>query len=291
MKNKKFPINPFIDVDAKVFHSRNKKHVTEDFVAENFKLINWDIFRPFNDTGIDLIISKKVCSKDITHTQYDDLNLHECKKCKNETRIIHRFIQIKTRELVKDILGYTLKSKDFRTDPRHIFLFYSDHSTDFLSLPVIDYLKFFENTNISHFGTPTFNQGNGKMNSLKFNKTNNTWNYAGYSWENYRNIKGINNFMHRDFDENLNVYSKKISQIKKKLFYDFKIGKTFNFNENQKEEIINFINLNIINSNKENFQKLFKIYIKKIKKLDSKIKDSANSYLKEYKEIYERTKN
>ena len=291
MNANKFPINPFIDVDPKVFHSRNKKHVTEDFVAENFKSINWDIFRPFNDTGIDLIISKKVCSKDITHTQYDDLNSNECKKCKNETKIIHRFIQIKTRELVKDILGYTLKSKDFRTDPRHIFLFYSDHTRDFLSLPVVDYLKFFEDTNISHFGTPTFNQGNGKMNSLKFNKTDNTWNYGGHSWENYRNINGINNFIHRDFDENLILYSKKISQIKKKLFYDFKIGRTFNFNENQKEEIINFINFNIINSNKENFQKLFKIYIQKINKLDSRIKDSANSYLKEYQEIYERTKN
>ena len=291
MSSTKIPINPFIDVDPKVFHSRNKKHVTEDFVAENFKSINWDIFRPFNDTGIDLIISKKVCSKDITHTKYDDLNSSECKKCKNETKIIHRFIQIKTRELVKDILGYTLKSKDFRTDPRHIFLFYSDHTADFLSLPVIDYLKFFENTNISHFGTPTFNQGNGKMNSLKFNKTDNTWNYASHSWENYRNVNGINNFMHRDFDEKLILYSKKISQIKKKLFYDFKIGRTFNFNENKKEEIINFINSNIINSNKENFQKLFKIYIQKINKLDSRIKDSANSYLKEYKEIYERTKN
>ena len=39
MNANKFPINPFIDVDPKVFHSRNKKHVTEDFVAENFKSI------------------------------------------------------------------------------------------------------------------------------------------------------------------------------------------------------------------------------------------------------------
>ena len=108
MINAKFPINPFIDVDPKVFHSRNKKHVTEDFVAENFKSINWNIFRPFNDTGIDLIISKMVCSKDVTHTQYNDLNLNECEKCRSETKIIYRFIQIKTRELVKNILGYTL---------------------------------------------------------------------------------------------------------------------------------------------------------------------------------------
>ena len=292
MNNIKFPINPFIDVDPKVFHSRNKKHVTEDFVAENFKSINWNIFRPFNDTGIDLIISKMVCSKDASHTQYDDPNLNECEKCKNETKIIHRFIQIKTRELKKNILGYTLKSKDFRTDPRHVFLFYSDHTRDFLSISVIDYLKFFEKNNkISHFGTPTFNQENGKINSLKFNPNSNTWSYGKYSWEQFRNIKGINNFTYRDFDVNLLSYSKQISQIKKKLFYDFKLGKTFNFNENQKNEIINFINLNIINSNKENFQKLFQNYIQKINKLDSKIRDSANSYLKEYQAIYERTKN
>ena len=291
MSNAKFPINPFIDVDPKVFHSRNKKHVTEDFVAENFKSINWNIFRPFNDTGIDLIISKKVCSKDITHTKFNDPILNECPKCKNETKIIHRFIQIKTRELVKNILGYTLKSKDFRTDPRHIFLFYSDHTTDFISLSVIDYLKFFENTNISHFGTPTFNQGNGKMNSLKFDVTNNTWSYSGHSWEQFRNINGINNFTHRDFDENLIPYSKKITQIKKKLFYDFKMGRTFHFNENQKEEIVNFIKLNLVNANKENFKKLFKNYIQKMNNLDGRIRDSANSYLKEYLAIYERTKN
>jgi len=291
VNNNKFPINPFIDVDPKVFHSRNKKNVTEDFVAENFKLINWKIFRPFNDTGIDLIISKKVCSKDINHTKYDDLNLDICKKCKNETKIIHRFIQIKTRELVNNVLGYTLKSKDFRTDPRHIFLFYSDHTKDFLSLPVLDYLKFFQQTKISHFGTPTFNQGNGKMNSLKFNVSENVWNYSGHSWENYRNINGLNNFMYRDFDENLFSYTKEISLIKRTLFYDFKLGKTFKYSENQKEEIINFINLNIIKAKKESFQKLFQKYIQKINKLDNKVRESANSYLKEYQKIYERTKN
>ena len=65
MNNGKFPINPFIDVDPRAFHSRNKKHVTEDFVSENFRNIGWDISRPFNDTGIDLIISKFVCKKNI----------------------------------------------------------------------------------------------------------------------------------------------------------------------------------------------------------------------------------
>lgn len=291
MNANKFPINPFIDVDPKLFHSRNKKHVTEDFVTENFRLINWNIYRPFNDTGIDLIISKKICSKIPEHIKYDDLNENSCKKCGADTKTIYRFIQIKTRELVDDILGYTLKSKDFRTDPRHIFLFYSDHTRDFLSLSVIDYLNFFAETGISHFGTPTFNQGNGKMNSLKYNSTEDKWSYGGNSWEKFRNLKGLNNFLYRDFDENVNIYSRKICKIKKKLFYNFKIGRTFNFNDKEKKEILDFINSNIFNKNDKEFKKLFNNYVEKMRSLNPRVRESANSYLKEYEKIYERTKN
>ncbi len=112
MNNGKFPINPFIDVDPRAFHSRNKKHVTEDFVSENFRNIGWDISRPFNDTGIDLIISKFVCKKNYSHTKFNEQNDNtKCKICGSNTTKIYRFIQVKTREVKGKIFGYTLVQK------------------------------------------------------------------------------------------------------------------------------------------------------------------------------------
>ena len=291
MNTNKFPKNPFVDVSPKSFHSRNKKHVTEDFVSENFKMINWDVYRPFNDTGIDLIISKKICSKEYKHTKFDEPNVNTCKKCNSKTLRIYRFIQVKTRELIDNVLGYTLKSKDFRTDPRHIFLFYSDHTEDFISISVFDYLNFFKDSNISHFGTPTFNQGNEEVNSRKYDFKNDKWFYGTQSWEQFRNESGVNYFLNRDFDTKLEIYSNKIDILKKKLFYDFKMGRTFKFNEKQKEEIRKFIEVNIIQKKNKDFMRLTDNYINKMKSLNQNVRESANSYLREYGNLYERTKN
>ncbi len=58
-----FPKKIFEDIKGTDFQKHNKKHVTEDFVTENFKACFWNVYRPFNDTGIDLIATKNVCLK------------------------------------------------------------------------------------------------------------------------------------------------------------------------------------------------------------------------------------
>jgi len=291
MNNGKFPINPFIDVNPRAFHSRNKKHVTEDFVSENFRNIGWDISRPFNDTGIDLIISKFVCKKNYSHTKFDEQNDNtKCKICGSNTIKIYRFIQVKTREVKGKIFGYTLGPKDFRTDPRHIFLFYSDHTQDFLSISVLDYLTFFKKHNIDRFKALTFNQGNGKVNSLKYTEDD-KWFYQGYSWEEYRNKKGVEKFQNRDFDISLSKYQKIILSLKKELFYEFSIGRTFSFNISDVEKIQNEIKNNYLNKNSEHFKKLIDNYVKKLKRLPQNVIESSKKYLVEYKDLYDRFRN
>jgi|TARA_Y100000389_G_C17453034_1_gene516127 predicted Zn-ribbon and HTH transcriptional regulator len=292
MSSNQFPINPFIDVDPKSFHSRNKKHVSEDFVSENFKNINWEVSKPFNDTGIDLIISRFVCSKDPSHTKFNEKNINSnCEVCKSNSIKIYRFIQVKTREIKNNIFGYTLSPKDFRTDPRHIFLFYSDHTEDFLSISIFDYLNFFKDNNIDRFKGFSFNQGNGKVNSLKYNETDKNWNYLGHSWEKYTNQKGIINFQNRDFDIHLNDYQKKIVSLKKELFYGFSTGRTFNFDESDKLIIQKEIDNNYIKKNSSHFKNLINNYISKMKKQPQTVIDSAKKYLIEYKDLYDRFRN
>ena len=124
-----FPINPFEDIKPADFNKLKKKHVTEDFVEENFKRLNWETLNPFNDTGIDRIIIKTVCPNG--HTKIDEnIKNKTCNVCGSHGIEILRFVQVKTRELKKDIFGFTLKSKDIRIDPRHVYLLYSDNTTD-----------------------------------------------------------------------------------------------------------------------------------------------------------------
>ena len=58
MIDKKFPINPFPNVDQLKFSKLNKKKVTEDFVHINLEKQGWEVYEAFQDIGIDRIISK-----------------------------------------------------------------------------------------------------------------------------------------------------------------------------------------------------------------------------------------
>lgn len=123
---------------------------------------------------------KRVCPNG--HTSWDENEL-TCSKCGIRCIEITRFIQIKTREVngnkeEERSFGYTLTSKDFRTDPHHVFLLFSDFTLDFIILPMYDYLKFFYDNKVAgstHFSTPSFRKKkkNNKMNQLKVTEDGN----------------------------------------------------------------------------------------------------------------------
>lgn len=231
-----FPINVFEDVNPDEFSKHNKKHVTEDYVTENLKLVGWRVYRPFNDTGIDLIATKLVCPKG--HTLWNNTDTSKvCNKCGDKKIEIKRFIQVKTREVKgsegsKELsFGYTLKSKDFRTDPRHVFLLYSDYTNDFIIIPMYEYMKIFSSITAmgkSHFSTPSFRQGNNKLNSLKKNLNDNKW-YWSYrggkkSFDNFVNDTGMELISSPDYENNFNDYVNKIQELKFQLYYNYSRG-------------------------------------------------------------------
>jgi ribosomal protein L40E len=250
----KFPINVFEDIKGDSFLKHNKKHVTEDFVTENMKEMGWNVYRPFNDTGIDLIATKNICSK-----CYNDIFLKvegdNCQKCGSKFIEVKRFIQVKAREIKGEdnrIFGYTLKSKDFRTDPRHVFLLYSDYSKDFLFINTYEYLKIFKghsDIGQSHFSTPSFRKGNNKLNSLRRDSENN-WTWGGISFNTFLNENGLIAISNPDYDLNLDKYVCEIAKLKSDLFYNFKKGRDKNLSNisSSKEVLINYI----INSTVEN---------------------------------------
>lgn len=212
MKNYDFPVNVFPDVERNAFSKYTKKNVTEDYIYENLKLQGWTCYKPFVDTGIDIIATKE--------------NLNGEK--------IYRYIQIKTRELSKNtFFGYTLKPKDFRVDPRHFFLFFCDTVNDIILIGMYDYMKlFFDNKEmgINHFANPTFRNNNNKLNSLKYSEGKWSWSYKTSQgrktiyFDKWLNKNGLEKMEDTEIDTNQNELSKEISKMKYEMFY--KINKT-----------------------------------------------------------------
>ena len=235
-ENSKFPRNPFEDITPSDFNKLNKKYVTEDFVEENLKDLNWDVFKPFNDTGVDRIITKVVCIKG--HTKIDqNLRNNQCSACKSYGIEIIRFIQIKTRQLnKKNIFGFTLKSKDIRIDPRHVYLLYSDNAgysdnefyQDFIIISVKSYLSFFDINSINPFSSTSFRKGNNKLNSLKYHQFEDIWKWNCHSWEEFRNLKGLEKIQSPDIDINLKKEIIETRKIANKLERRFSKGRRYN---------------------------------------------------------------
>ena len=291
-----FPKQIFEDIKGSDFEKHNKKQVTEDFVAQNFYECGWNIYRPLNDTGIDIITTKKVCQDN--HTKFDEKTFNEthCKKCGKKLIEIHRFIQVKTRKLIdtkskknKDkFFGFTLKSKDFRNDPRHIFLLYSDATNEFIIIPMYEYLDFFyTNKEIgkTHFGTPSFRKGNNKMNTL-IKDENGDWQWKGHSFMKFLNEKGMELLSYTKYDIYLDKFVSEITKMKLELFYNYLKGKKKQV-DSQKEIEINELleNKRIYNSeliheqrekNKENLRNT----------LSDDLKESINKgYLIKFKNL------
>ncbi len=285
----KFPIKIFEDIKGTDFSKHNKKQVTEDYVAQNFYECGWSIYRPFNDTGIDIIAIKKVCPNGHTGIFEKTFELYNCKTCNSDFIHIHRFIQVKTREVKgdddkKQFFGYTLKSKDFRTDPRHVFLLYSDATDEFLIIPMFEYLKIFHNTSLgkSHFGTPSFRKGNNKVNNLKRNISGD-WEWSGVSFMPFLNEKGLELISSPQIDINLNSYIEQVTKMKFDLFYDYSRGRqTDEDTEIEIKEILkNKVEYNLKNIAKQRDETKNLLD----KKLDKTLKEGINGYLIKFKEL------
>jgi hypothetical protein len=220
-----FPINPFPDVQPIDFNKLNKKKVTEDFVSENLKTMGWDVFEPFTDTGIDRIISKKICSNG--HTPINRSEDSICKVCNTKSIDIVRFVQVKTRALRKGIFGFTLKSKDIRIDPRHLFVLYCDTIPDFLFVSVYEYLTFFDSIGNNPFSSTSFRKGNNKLNSLKFDADEKTWSWNGHSWENFRNANGLKMIQNPFIDLELQKGIRNTRVLSNKLLMKFSAGSSY----------------------------------------------------------------
>lgn len=277
-----FPKNPFEDVKPSEFNKLNKKHVTEDFVEENFINLGWEVFRPFNDTGVDRIITKTVCPKGHTLLT-ENLKNNKCSHCQSVGIEIVRFIQVKTRQLKKNIFGFTLKSKDIRIDPRHVYLLYSDRTTiekqDFLIVPVKDFLSFFTINLINPFSPTSFRKGNNKLNSLRYIKEKDSWSWGKGIWDHFRNIEGLKKLQSPEIDLNLDKEIVETRQLADKLQRKFSCGRSYSYNS---EEIINkILELNLKNySNKKDILKIrkdVKNYLEK--ECDKETFESMNKYL------------
>ena len=258
---KDFPINVFPDVERNAFKKHLKKNVTEDYIKENLKLRNWECYKPFTDTGIDLIATKII----------DGVR-------------VYRYIQIKTRVLGADKkFGYTLTSKDFVTDPKKIYFLFCDTENDVIILPTYDYLKiFYENESIgkSHFATPSFRNNNNKLNSLKCIDGKWGW-YYGKSKNHvdftpYVNENGLARIESLDIETNYEEYSKEIVKMKFEMFYKMSktTGNSVLFEEDSAKEISDKLNA---------LRDMDAIeYAKQISEIDDKFKSEEPDLYKSY---------
>lgn len=283
---KAFPLKVFEDIDPSEFQKHNKKQVSENFVAENFKDAGWEVYFPISDTGIDIVVAKHVCPNG--HTQWNQTlgTGSECPMCGAEPVRIFRFIQIKTRELKENVFGFTLRPKDIITDPRYVLLLFSDHTNDFLAIPIYEYMSFFiENKKFgrSHFGSPSFRVGNNKVNNLYWKEECGTthwyWSSKKYSFDKFLNESGMCAICLPEWDLNLRDYVKRLSEMRIKLFYEFfKKGKQ-ELSEEEEKKILNSLT-EIVKENKEQITTVNNIPIYKIAAKRKKVREQLMTELK-----------
>ena len=284
--SREFPLNPFPDVQPTEFDKENKKQVTEDYVSENLKLVGWRVYKPFVDTGIDRVITKEVCPNG--HTAYNQSleSSGNCTICKSKALLITRYIQVKTRELKggnADIFGFTLKTKDFRIDPRHFLVLYSDHTNDFLIISIPQYLKFFSEYNSDFHSTPTFKQGNGKLNNWKYDNQNDKWYFScsqgRISWEVYRNVNGLKTMQDPRIDLCLNELTEEARNLRNAMFRKLVSGRTFS--SEQTRRVNEYLNQRYFSPN--NVKETRDNTIRYMNSLPSELKASIMNYWRKYK--------
>ncbi len=235
--SKIFPFDPFPDVNAQEFTKDNKKEVTEDFVAENFRRFGWNVLTPIRDLGVDLIIEKYVCPRGDTFWNKKEPT-DNCEKCGDTLILITRYVQIKTRTKdSENLFGYTLKTRDFPTDPRHVFLLYSDHTQQFVILPMYEYLhqrnQITEESGYSPQGIASMRGENYKKNEYRIlpptcDKKHHLYHYSIWKFITDRNdhltqwhtdIFGLESISTPQIEQNLEFLTEQIQEMKLNVFY------------------------------------------------------------------------
>jgi len=232
------------------FDKRNKKRFSEAFVSENLKEIGWETYIPIDDTGIDLIAKKN-----------DSV----------------RFIQVKTREAGEEQnFGFTPRQRDIKTDPRFFFFLYSDHTNDFIIISIYDFLKIVnEYSKERYFSSPTFKQGNGKINAFRYK--NGSWFYNKHNIDDYVNENGILKMENKELDSKLKDYCEKIAELKYQLLKEINYGNTFKEYEDTIDKINEAKKLDRDDWIKK-VQRSRQEEKKIIKELDKRLKDSIKKY-------------
>jgi len=298
-----FPVDVFPLVEPKDYFKFDKVNFSEDFVGENFRAMNWDVYTPIQDKGIDRIIVKYVCEVD-GHTQLNEnLRGDVCRVngCNKKSKKITRLIQIKTRKatLVKStksnespskdqtrFIGYTFKPKDFLTDPRICFLIYSDWTENFLIFPIYEFMELMKKNSKNHgyFKSASFKQGNDKKNNIRVEKKK--WFLGEESLDQYVDSKGLEKISSYNLEKDIDTISKKILQIKQEDFLD--IAHTGDIKNTLDTDSLKEL-VDQINSTKEKDQKYFANLIKQngdfINTLDQDLRNSIAKYFENPRDI------
>lgn len=126
------------------FDKTNKTRFSEWHIKNYLEEFDFDTFTPHSDNGIDILGIR------------DDLKV---------------MFQVKTRRLNDEgDLGFTLKDKDFYSDPRKVFVLFEDDLDKKIFLTISDFLELFVTGSIkSVFIGLSFRQGNNKINSIHWN--------------------------------------------------------------------------------------------------------------------------
>jgi hypothetical protein len=293
----KFPTNVFPSVDSTKYHKYKKVVYSEEYVAQNFREAGWFVYEPLQDQGVDRIIIKYICKNG--HTKINESLNDDCPECKEPPTKITRFLQIKTRKIITEnnnknsyYLGHTFRPKDFLTDPRIIFLLFSDKTNDFLIFPILDYMILMTKENQGYFSTTDFKQGNKKNNSIKF--SNDKWSMNNNNLDDYLNSKGLERITNSNL-ENKSEFIKKSEEIRDKKISEFvnlKYTSTYYGDKKKKptiseEEFLNFKNSanQLRNKKTSYFKNLIDTNAKIINSLDEKTRASSAKYFEDPSEL------
>jgi len=151
-----------------------------------------------------------------------------------------------------------------------------------------DYLKIFhENIDMgkSHFGTPSFRQGNNKLNSLRREKDGH-WGWrtrtTQISFDDFVNQKGIKKISDSDYDIQFDRYKNEIVSMKFDLFFRYSKGRETN--QEQEKWINGFLTSKVKENRKLISKNRLKTKIFLSKKLPENLKKSIDEgYLVKFK--------
>ena len=214
-------------------------------------------------------------------------------------------------ELGYKFFGFTLKTTDFRTDPRHIFLFYSDNTTleqqDVHIIPISDLLQFFiDNVGEGEtmFSGTSFREGDGKINSL-FHKPDDTWVYnpkghrsttqnpqprirSEIVFNDWLNENGLRKISNINIENNFQPLQNQIVANKLSLFYNYKKPQGQIITDQVEQQILQFLRRHLdatfpvtVTNQRQNTENI----MNQLTQQNTSLRDSISKYFIQFKEL------